>query len=456
MEIVYATTTTDVSALSTAAKQDAQTALLTSILAAEQAQATQASLAALVTANHTDLAAILASVQAAATQATLATASSTLTSILAKLIAGPATEATLAAAKADLDTLNTTVATAAKQDTGNTSLATLSTTLTALVAANHTDLAQLHTDIGTTHTDLAAILAKQPSTPALEGGNLASIKTDLDTLLTSVATAANQATQNTALALLHTDLASFISANHTDLGTLSTGLGTLHTDSAAILAKIVTSPALEGGNLATLATNVPAKGQALAASSMPVVMTAIQIAQIAQDATVSAGNTLLTSIKGLLGQAQQAVANSQTVVNPSDKSLRTLDCTPTGNLWTTSIGLATTLTAAGTQIVAATGGQYLRSVYIKNPVNATSVFYFLYHGSSPTWSGAALVIAANTLIFSGQIGGNNAANVLLDLTGGLLVTNGVQLVISSVSAATTNINYTAPTSACWVTVRFGT
>ena len=43
-------------------------------------------------------------------------------------------------------------------------------TLTTALSGQHGDLATLHTDVGTTlHADLAAILAKQPAAPALDG-----------------------------------------------------------------------------------------------------------------------------------------------------------------------------------------------------------------------------------------------------------------------------------------------
>lgn len=158
----------------------------------------------------------------------------------------------------------------------------------------------------------------------------------------------------------------------------------------------------------------------------------------------------------ITGTTQQAVANSVTIVGPSDKSLRVVDCTPTGALWTTSVGLAVTLTAAGTLIVPAVAGQYLRSVNIENPTNAAAIFYFLYHGTSPTWSVTGLTIASGTLISSSQVGAANSANAIADLPGGLLVPNGVTLVIANASGAVANVTYAAPVSACWATVRYGT
>lgn len=107
---------------------------------------------------------------------------------------------------------------------------------------------------------------------------------------TTLATAAKQDTGNTSLASI--------------LAKLTADPAT-QTTAAAILAKIVAAPALEGGNIATLAGIVSAGkalvtetsaaailaasplGQALAAASRPVVLTAIQIAQLAQDATLT-------------------------------------------------------------------------------------------------------------------------------------------------------------------------
>lgn len=194
------------------------------------------------------------------------------------------------------------------------------------------------------------------------------------------------------------------------------------------------------GNLANLTL-----GQVLAASSVPVVLPAIQSASLAQDASILA--------RCLLGL--QATTSSRSVVAASDRSVFVTDCTPTGQMWTTSIGAAITLTAAGSLVVLATAGQYLRSISIQNPTNSTAIFYWIYHGAAPTWSGSALVITAGKLIAEGTVNAVVGANVLSDNPGGLLVPNGVTVVIAASSGITTNTAYSAPASACWATLRYG-
>lgn len=194
------------------------------------------------------------------------------------------------------------------------------------------------------------------------------------------------------------------------------------------------------GNLANLTL-----GQALAASSVPVVLPAIQSAALAQDASILA--------RCLLGL--QATTSSRSVVAASDRSMYVLDCTPTGLPWTTSIGAAITLTAAGSLVVPATAGQYLRSISIQNPTNGTAIFYWIYHGAAPAWSGSALVITAGKLIAEGTVNTVAGANVLSDNPGGLLVPNGVTVVIAASSGIVTNTAYSAPASACWATLRYG-
>lgn len=524
---------------------------LGSILTAILAQATAASIATQAATNHADLAALLTATQALATQATLATASTTLTSILAKIIAGPATEATLAAAKADLDALNATVATAAAQATGNATLTTLSSSLSALVTANHADLGQLHADLGTVNTSVGLLATAAAQTTG--NASLASIKTDLDALNANVATAAGQATTHadlgtlsTNLGTINTSLGVLTTANHTDLLSLATALATLHTDSAAILAKQPSAPALEGGNLASAATSVstiaartPALGQALAASSSPVVLPAAQdvaalalalqngglpsdfmpsggvgtataptlvtdgnavrswltragarVAQIlGADGSTFASATnglpvipatgslydvkdraarLLGALTGINGSGVATGANP-VPVQLSDGTaaialknaggylaVRQLDCTPTGNPWTTAIGMPITTGAVGLLVVPAAAGQYLRSVVIMNPINGTTVNFFLYHGAAPTWGVASgPSIADNTLIGFGTPAANGLNNLTTDLPGGLLVTNGVTIVVSTTNAGT-GTTYAAPVSKVYVTIRYGT
>jgi hypothetical protein len=105
--------------------------------------------------------------------------------------------------------------------------------------------------------------------PAKEGGNLATVKTNTDPLVTaggggfvrqdSTATIAKETGGN--LAGIKTN---------TDTFAASGAGGFVRQDSTGTIAKET------GGNLATIATNIPAKGQALMAASMPVVIASDQ------------------------------------------------------------------------------------------------------------------------------------------------------------------------------------
>lgn len=135
------------------------------------------------------------------------------------------------------------------------------------------------------------------------------------------------------------------------------------------------------------------------------------------------------------------------------------DLTVSGQPWTSTIGKRLTLTAAGTVLVTGATGMRLRSLSILNPHGTATFFYFLYLvASAPTWSGAALVVADDTLIVVGQGGANNSTTPTSDLPGGLDVPAGknVILVVSTVSGAAVNTNYGAPTTSFFATYRSGT
>lgn len=153
----------------------------------------------------------------------------TLAAVLAKLTADPATQTTLAAVLAKLIAAP---ATEAKQDTGNTSLASIVTAL----ATNHTDELQLHTDIATT------LIAKDEAIRTLLAGTLTV------GLPSGAATAANQATQ-------HTDLVNLLTQIVLAAGTAIIGKVDHTTTGAGDNRKVVTT----AGTRVALAAATPAK-----------------------------------------------------------------------------------------------------------------------------------------------------------------------------------------------------
>lgn len=204
-----------VSAPSTEAKQDAIITALGSPLQEGgtvsvdvSTLATQATLAALVSANHTDLAALLAKLSNDPSTATLQTSSNTKLDTLAGHVDGLETL---------IGTSNTGLASILAKLSGDPAT---QTSLAALVSANHTDLAAL-----------LAKLSNDPSTATLQ----ASANTKLDTLSAYVdgleAGLASILAKLSGDPATQTSLAALVSANHTDL--------------AAILAKLIAAPATE-------------------------------------------------------------------------------------------------------------------------------------------------------------------------------------------------------------------
>lgn len=200
---------------------------------------------------------------------------------------------------------------------------------------------------------------------------------------------------------------------------------------------------LIGGNDASATNPVPVRGSS---GSAFIDLATDVVAQAIRDRLPSALITNRLDVN--VGAIAAALAAGTNVIGGA----HTNDSTPTGSTWTTAIGSPLTLTAAGTTVVPAATSQYLRQVTILNPKGASALFYFLYHGAAPTWSGS-LTIADNTLIATGQMGANNQLNIFADINGGLYTPNGVTLVVSNTNGA--NANYGTPAAALWATSRYG-
>ncbi len=207
-------------------------------------------------------------------------------------VSGFATEVTAAASKVVLEAIRDRLPTALATDRLKVDGSGVTQPVSGTVAISGTPTisgAVTVTSGAITETNSAAILAKIIAAPATE---------------------AKQDTGNTSLATL--------------AGIVSAGKALVtETSAAAILAKFSAGQAARASSLGvTLSTEdaakVPSLGQALAANSVPVVLTAIQIAQLAQDATLT-GGTQIAIAKGAAATGA-AVSGNPVYVGGKDGS----------------------------------------------------------------------------------------------------------------------------------------
>jgi len=210
-----------------------------------------------------------------------------------------------------------TEATAAKQDTGNASLAsmlsTLTSVLTALQGTLTTSAAALPLPVGAaTQATLASVLAALQSTltVGLVGGTV-EIANDSGSPLpvsgtvnvgnfpaTSGTVTANAGLNlnTSALALEVGNLATLTAKDFATQTTLAAILAKIitspatETTLAAILAKLITAPATET-TLSALSDKIPALGGAAASASLPVVATVAGVTYTDRSGTITAGGT---------------------------------------------------------------------------------------------------------------------------------------------------------------------
>lgn len=184
--------------------------------------------------------------------------------------------------------------------------------------------------------------------PAKEGGNLATVKTNTDPLVTSggggfvrqdsTATIAKESGGNLASVKTNTD--TFVASG---------AGGFVRQDSTGTIAKET------GGNLATLATNVPAKGQALMAASMPVVIasdqTAIPVSGSFSVEAVGIKDTTGVIVNPATDDAvvylrrMVKLMESQATVDAGNRQRITIDSLGTGTAVTTTLPVSGTVTA---------------------------------------------------------------------------------------------------------------
>jgi predicted RNA-binding protein Jag len=184
--------------------------------------------------------------------------------------------------------------------------------------------------------------------PAKEDGNLATIKTNTDGL---VASGAGGYIRQDSTATIAKETGGNLASIKTSADTLTTagGGGYVRQDSTATIAKET------GGNLSTLATNIPAKGQALMAASMPVVIasdqTAIPVSGSFSVEAVGLKDTKNTAINPATEDAitylrrMVKLMESQATVDAGNRQRITIDSLGTGTAVTTTIPVSGTVTA---------------------------------------------------------------------------------------------------------------
>lgn len=121
------------------------------------------------------------------------------------------------------------------------------------------------------------------------------------------------------------------------------------------------------------------------------------------------------------GQAQQAVAASTTVVNPSDYTLRTTDAAPGGVAWSSFTPIS--VAAAGGQIQGSAGTRYLRRLLALN-LHTASVNVAIFNGAG-TWG-----TITNLLDFF-SVGASTAANPRDYVGGGIAAPSGIFCLMST-------------------------
>jgi hypothetical protein len=265
----------------------------------------------------------------------LAATQNTVPHWLQQILANQAKDTSAAAIKSALDTLNAAAATSAKQDALKTSVDGTNTKLgdTSTAGTVIYELDQIR------QTLVAGGGNATAANQATANTSLASIKTDLDNLNSSVATAAAQATGNTSLAAIKTDLDNLNStvATATNQGTANTSLAAIKTDLDTLNASVATA-ALQGTantSLAAIKTDLDTLN-----------------ASVATAANQTTANTKLDTLHTDLGtiatnQGSQATAANQATANTSLAAIKTdLD-----NL-NTSVATATAQATGNTSLAA--------------------------------------------------------------------------------------------------------
>jgi hypothetical protein len=272
------------------------------------------------------------------------------------------------------------------------------------------------------------------------GNNIGSITniTGTISLPTGAATATNQSTEITALGTINTTLGSPMQSSG---GSVTANAGTNLNTSALALES--------GGHLASVDTKTPALGQALAASSVPVVLTAAQLATLTPVSSVSVSNFPATQpVSGTVAISNSSIEISNDVGNPI----------PVSGTVTANTGLSQPIT--DTQL-RATAVPVSGSISVSNfpatqPVSATSL-------PLPTGASTEATLAAvdaklaqfefgndgrvrtgqETLIFFDQINGSTINSEIWKATSATMTatqTNGA-LVLNSGSSLAVNTYY---------------
>jgi hypothetical protein len=335
----------------------------------------------------------------------------------------------------DASALPTGASTAAKQDTGNTSLASIDGKTPALVTGRvpvdgsgvtqPVSAASLPLPTGastsalqsTANASLSSIDSKLTSPITVTTGGLTDTQLRASAVpvsgtvsVTGVATAANQATQITSLASIDSKLTSPLSVTGplTDVqlratpvpvsmasAPLPSGAATAANQTAQITQETNTA-----NSVASIDTKTPALGQALAAGSVPIVLTAAQLSTLTPLSTIAVTQTTGTNLHTVVDSGTVSVSNFPATQPVSAVSLPL----PTGAATETTLAAVNTKTPSlGQAVMAASTPVTLASDQPAISVSQTNTITDLYTtGAGPSQPGIntniLLAVAAATSI----------------------------------------------------------
>lgn len=333
----------------------------------------------------------------------LAVAVATLASILTKL-ADPATQTTLAAVLAKqpaapalesghLSTIDTATAALSSIISAGRLLTTEASAaaILAKLSSDPATQATLAALLSANHVDLAAILAKQPAAPTIEGGHIATVDTSTAAVATAISGGKMLTTETSASAI-----ASSAATTATQTTTAATQTTTTATNTGTLAGTV------SGGKVLTTETSGSAIATSTATTATQTTTAATNTGTIAGAVSAARMNVTDTRLPAALGQATSA--NSLSVTYPSDKALGTATTDANGGLMLATASTAVAVGAGGQLLAGATG----RRIYAITATNAgntitSNVFFTIGSpvGSFPNFTNLLIVL---------QPGGGGQAN----------------------------------------------
>jgi hypothetical protein len=212
-----------------------------------------------------------------------------------------------------------------------------------------------------------------------------------------------------------------------------------------------------GGNLATLATNVPAQGQALAAASMPVVLTAAQISTLTPLATVAVDNDGVSNSSLVTWTSATSTGTAANLISGNQKY---------SNLIVTLLAGSATITGSPyvTFQVSNDNSNWVAWPYVMPSgaiksnglltIPSTANGYYAYVLNISGWQYARLLLGATAFSGSGQVtigyaastmpSGVNLSGTALGLSVGLCDAYGTGVTLGQPASASTCLPVALP------------